>query len=213
MKNNFFKIVSALGLVALISSSSISQMGRSSGSSFSSRSSYSSPHQSSGFGMGRSGGFNQRSSSTSSGFGMGRTGGFNQSPAVSAPSTSSPYSRSRAESSVTTSSARRSSSYKPRVYSIGSKPTTRYERTVVVDGRTRYVYSDGSYAWAAGGAIVGYLAQQNAYNRGYSDAQRYPYNNQPVDSSGLGSVLLGFVLFLLAVAIIAFILSASRLLK
>jgi hypothetical protein len=60
---------------------------------------------------------------------------------------------------------------------VGSRPTTRYSRTVIVDGRTRYLYDDGSYSWSSTGFIVGYLSAQQAaqnqivYNQAILNAQ------------------------------------------
>lgn len=218
----FLNIAAALCAVALLSTTSMAQMGRRSGPSGGSRPSYSAPRQthnpprqthttprqtsspSQSGGMGRSGSMNQTPSvsTTQSGSGMGRSGGFNQTPSLSQPRSSQSPSKRSTTPNPRVGGATSSTTH---VYSIGSRPNVRYSRTAIVGGRTQYIYPDGSYSWSATGVIVGYLAQQNAYNQGVADAQmrQNRYNDgytQPivVQQGGVGAgtvIMIVLVIF------------------
>lgn len=208
----FLNIAAALCAVALLSTTSMAQMGRRSGPSGGSRPSYSAPRQTSSpssqsGGMGRRGSMNRTPSvsTTQSGSGMGRNGGFNQTPSLSRPRSSQNSSQRSTASNPRVSGATSSTTH---VYSIGSRPNVRYSRTAIVGGRTQYIYPDGSYSWSSTGVIVGYLAQQNAYNQGVADAQmrQNGYNNgyaQPIvvqQGVGAGTVVM-IVLVVVAVIV------------
>lgn len=219
MKHKISTLLTAVAMVALLVSSSSAQMGRRSSSGSSSRPSFSrpsspprqtyqaprqnsSPSVSQSGGMGRSGGFNEprNTTTTPSGMGMGRNGGFNQTPQPSTNRSSSSSSslNSGSNRSNSTSTSPRSggvTSSTTHVWSVGQRPTTRYERTEIVGGRTRYIYSDGSYSFDPTGLIVGYMIadsmNDNAYQRGVNDANR---NNGVVyvpTSSGGGTSFAG----------------------
>ena len=190
----------------------------------------SSPSVSQSGGMGRSGGFNEprNTTTTPSGMGMGRSGGFNQTPQPSTNRSSSSSSlnsgSNRSNSTTTLPSTNRSTgprsggvtSSTTHVWNVGQRPTTRYERTEVIGGRTRYIYSDGSYSFDPTGLIVGYMIadsmNNNAYQRGVNDATRYNnggvvYTQTPSSGAGFGTVLLAVVLGIGAVFLILYFIS------
>lgn len=198
MKNKLINLSAAL-VVALLAVSSMAQMGRSSGSvgsrsrpSYSApRDTYSSPRQQSG-GMGRSGGFNQSPSvsTTPKGSGMGRSGEYGQKPPVTQPK----YGSSSSNQRLNTPSNRGGvTSSTRRLYPIGSVPSARYSRTTIVNGRTQYIYPDGSYSWSATGAIAGYLILNDSYNQ--------PVVIQNGGGGNAGTVVLIFVI-VIALAIV-----------
>ena len=226
MKHKIPTLLTAVAMVALLVSSSSAQMGRRSSSGSSSRPSisrpsYSPPRQT--YQAPR-----QSSPSVSQSGGMGRSGGFNQTPQPSTNRSSSSSSlnsgSNRSNSTTTLPSTNRSTgprsggvtSSTTHVWNVGQRPTTRYERTEVIGGRTRYIYSDGSYSFDPTGLIVGYMIadsmNNNAYQRGVNDATRYNnggvvYTQTPSSGAGFGTVLLAVVLGIGAVFLILYFIS------
>jgi hypothetical protein len=161
--------------------------------------------------------------------GMGRSGGFNQTPQPSTNRSSSSSSSlnsnsNRSGGTATLPSTNRSTSPKSggvtssttHVWQVGQRPTTRYERTEVIGGRTRYVYSDGSYSFDPTGLIVGYMIMDsmndNAYQRGVNDASRYNGNAYPQNSgsgAGFGTVFLAALLGLGVIVVALYFVSRS----
>jgi len=117
------------------------------------------------------------SPSTTGKSGMGASGNFKS------PSTGTTSTTTTQRSPMTTTPRSGATTSTTHVYNIGSRPpaTVHYSSTVIVGGRTRYIYPDGSYSFDPTGVIIGYMAlqnaqnAQNAYQQGVNDAN---YNNQ-----------------------------------
>lgn len=198
MKQRIFSLVATLCAVALMSTTAMAQRTRSGSSGGMGRSSSSAPRSApprpqnpvnttppSG-GMGRMNP-SQPTNTTPNGIGMGRNNSTPTRPRVGGPTGSSSNFSSQTTAPGAGMGRNNSIGAGPRVGGstsstthinlIGARPTTHYSRTIIVDGRTRYLYADGSYSWSATGFVVGYLSAQQAaqnqimYNQAIMNAQ------------------------------------------